>query len=211
MATEIWGDEACDRWHRALAAYDDVIEAQGVAHLPDHDRWVRHDLPGNLAARRGPDPVADPGYLTGDELARVTRWKMNRGVWRARNLALVKSNSEEAVRAASRAAFRAIPDPKRPIAALSGLAGVGPATASAVLAAVAPEMYPFFDDLVAIQIPDLGEVTFTAGYYHRYADRLRQRAADLSVACPHGGLTAHDLGQALWAAGGGKAGRPPAL
>lgn len=172
---------------------------------------MRRDLPGILAARRGRDRAVEPGYLTREELARVTRWKMDRGVWRARNLQLIEGNPEPAVEDASRSAFRAIPDPRRPIAALTTLAGVGPATASAVLAAVAPETYPFFDDLIAVQIPDLGEVKFTAGYYYRYADRLRDRAAALNAACSHTGWTPHDLGQALWAARGGKAGRPPAL
>ena len=206
----LWEETGCERWHAALDAYSDVIDLQGVAHLAEHDRWLRDDLPRALAARRtGPPP--GPAYLTRDELARVTRWKMARGVWRARNLLLVQGNEERDVEVASREALAAIPDPRRPLQALTRLAGVGPATASAVLAAAAPDRYPFFDDLVAEQIPGLGAVKSTIGYYLAYADRIRTRAAELTAGCSHDGWTPHDVDRALWAACGGKAGRAPVL
>ena len=156
-------------------------------------------MPGILAAR-------DPAHLTLDELERVTRWKMGRGVWRARNLALVRGNDPGEVRRLSAEAFALMPDPRRPVALLARLAGVGPATASAVLAAARPAVYPFFDEVVADQIPDLGPVAFTLPYYLRYAERLRERAAALAAACPEDGWTAHAAGLALWAnaAGGGR-------
>lgn len=219
MPVDLWNEETCDRWHAALDAYDDVIDAQGVTHLADHDRWFREEFPRLLAGRRG-DPArgaANAPYCTRDDLVRATKWKMARGVWRARNLMLVQGNEERDVEAASREALAAIPDPRRPILALTRLAGVGPATASAVLATAAPDRYPFFDDLVAIQIPSLGEVKFTTAYYLAYADRIRARAAELSERCPHGAGRSgaswmpHALDRALWSASGGKAGRPPVL
>ena len=207
---ELWYEPACDPWHAALDAYEDVIDAQEVTRLAEHDRWFHEDLPRLIAARRT-DPTARPGYVTRDELIRVTHWKMARGVWRARNLQLVQSNQASDVEAASRAALAAIPDPRRPILALTRLAGVGPATASAILAAAAPEHYPFFDDLIAGSIPEFGEVKYTTSYYLDYAARIRDRAGALSAACPHGGWTPHDVDRALWAACGGKTGRPPSL
>lgn len=203
--TNLWQRDDCPAWHAAIAAYDDVIAVQGVARLPESDRWLRDDLPRRIA-ERGERP-----FVTRDELVQVTRWKMARGVWRARNLMLVEGNPPAAVEEASRAALRQIPDPRRPIARLAELAGVGPATASAVLAAAAPEHYPFFDELVAVQIPGLGAVKFTTGYYLAYADRLRARAVELSAACAHPTWTPHAVGQALWAASGGKAGHKPVL
>src|SRR5690606_14249810 len=110
------------------------------------------------------------------ELVRLTEWKMARGVWRARNLVLVRGNDPEAVESASAAAMSRVPDARGPIAELTKLAGVGPATASAVAAAAAPEVYPFFDELVAAQVPGLGPVKYTAGYYAKYSDALRDRA-----------------------------------
>ncbi len=202
MATpNLWNSAACADWDAALARYPAVVAAQGVNGLVDLDRWYREELTGLLAARR-------PGFVTPEELDRVLSWKMKRGAWRERNRRLVRGNDPAAVDAAGRAALAAVPDPRRPIAALATLAGVGPATASAVLAAVRPDVYPFFDELIAQQIPDLGPVAFTAAYYQRYAARLRERTARLLQDCPAGGWTAHAAGQALWAASGGKAGVP---
>src|SRR5690606_37063116 len=102
---------------------------------------------------------------------------------------------------ASTEALAAVPHATAPISALVKLAGVGPATASAVVAAHAPDVYPFFDELVAAQVPDLGVVTWTLGYYARYADALRERARQLG-----GGWTPVTVERALWAHAGGKAG-----
>ncbi len=189
---DLWASRDLEAWQSALASYPTVIGAQGVARLPEYDHWYRDDLPRLIASR-------EPRHVTRDELARITEWKMARGVWRQRNLILVRSNEPSAVEEASREAFARVPDPTLPIARLSKLAGVGPATASAVLAAAAPETYPFFDELVGNQIPGLGTVDFTPKYYARYADALRQRAADLGE-----NWTATSVERALWANSGGK-------
>ena len=126
---------------------------------------------------------------------------MARGVWRAPNLVLVRGNAPGEVTETSAAAFAAIPHPRAPIAALAKLRGVGPATASAGVAALAPETYPFFDELVADQVPALGTVAWTVGYYLQYADALRGRAAALGD-----GWTPAMVARALWAHVGGKAG-----
>ena len=75
---------------------------------------------------------------------------LSRGVWPARNLALVRGNDPALVLAPSSAALKEVPDPAKPIALLASLHGVGPATASAVASAFSPETYPFFDELVKL-------------------------------------------------------------
>ncbi len=166
--------------------------------MEEADFWYRDQFPALVAAR-------NPAFITLEELEQVTRWKMKRGVWRERNRQLVAGNDPMEVESAAHEAFDAIPDPRKPVAILSRLAGVGPATASGVLAALRPDLYPFFDELVAAQIPDLGKVAFTAPYYARYAEQLRERANKLNKACEHGTWTAHEISQALWANSGGKA------
>jgi adenine-specific DNA glycosylase len=126
---------------------------------------------------------------------------MSRGEWRARNLVLVRGNEPEAVIEMSTDALSKIPHPTKPISTLAKLAGVGPATASAVVAAAAPDLYPFFDELVAAQLPELGKVAWTLGYYARYAEALRARVRELG-----GDWTPVKLERALWALAGGKAG-----
>ena len=193
--TDLWSTDDAAAWEAALASYDGVIARQGVARLAEHDAWYRRELPAAIAARARP-------HVTHAELVRVTEWKMARGVWRGRNLALVRGNAPERVVRVSEEALAAIPNPKTPIATLAKLDGVGPATASAVAAAAAPDVYPFFDELVGAQVPGLGEVAFTPAYYARYADALRERAARLG-----GGWTPVMVERALWAHVGGKRGK----
>lgn len=189
---DLWTSTSVAKWQAALDSYEDVIARQGVKPLVGLDAWYRDELPPAIAGRPTP-------HVTHRELVKVTEWKMARGVWRGRNLALVRGNDEALVERTSTEALRAIPDPKKPIAILAGLAGVGPATASAVAAAAAPDTYPFFDELVGAQVPGLGTVAFTPAYYARYAAALRERATAI-------GWTPTMVERALWAHVGGKAG-----
>jgi hypothetical protein len=190
----LWTSDDAEAWGDALASYAGVIEAQGVGRLAELDAWYREALPEAIASRAAP-------HVTHDELVRTTEWKMARGIWRGRNLALVRGNPAETVARTSAAALAAIPDSRLPIARLAELAGVGPATASAVVAAAAPERYPFLDELVAAQVPGLGTVGFTPAFYAKYAEALRGRAASLG-----GEWTPVMVERALWAHVGGKAG-----
>ena len=191
---DLWASDASDDWRRALARYDDVVARQDVAKLPALDAWYRDELPGAIAARM-------PPHVVHAELVSLTEWKMARGVWRAPNLVLVKGNDPQAVVDASADALARLPHPTKPIAALATLAGVGPATASAVVAAYSPATHPFFDELVAAQVPSLGKVAWTLGYYARYAAALRERAARLGDE-----WTPVRVERALWAHVGGKTG-----
>ncbi len=191
---DLWSTETAAAWDAALARYDRVVGRQAADRLPALDRWYREVLPDVIAAR-------SPAHVAWDDLVRVTEWKMARGVWRGRNLALVRGNAPAAVVETSTAGLARIPHPTAPIATFAQLAGVGPATASAVVAAAAPDQYPFFDELVATQVPALGPVAFTLGYYARYAAALRERAARLGAP-----WTPVLVERALWAHAGGKAG-----
>jgi len=195
MADDLWSTSDPQVWRATLERYPAVVAAQGVARLPALDRWYQDELPAAIAPRH-------PAHVTLDELVRATEWKMARGVWRQRNLLLVRPNPPAAVEEASGAALAAVPDPLKHIRLLAELHGVGPATASAIAAAFAPTVYPFFDELVANQIPGLGSVDFTLRYYARYAEALRQRAAQLG-----GDWTPTHAERALWANAGGKAGQ----
>jgi hypothetical protein len=191
---KLWISDSVEDWKNALAQYDDVVARQRVAALVDLDRWYRRELPDAIAARQ-------PAHVTLAEIVKATEWKMARGVWRARNLALVRGNDPGVVVKASSNALASVPHPSAPIATLAELAGVGPATASAVAAAASPNIYPFFDELVAAQVPGLGKVAWTLPYYRRYADALRERAVTLGHR-----WTPVMVERALWAHVGGKAG-----
>ena len=196
-AEALWNRADCAEWLAAREAYSRALDSSGGPRLVQLDAWYHDELTVLLAARR-------PAWLSLDELIEVVQWKMHRGTYRARNLALVRQNTADAVESTSRAAFEAMPHPATPISKLSVLKGVGPATASAVLAAARPDIYPFFDDVAAAAIPDFGRVEYTAKGYARFSERLRERAALLSVGCPLDGWTPHAVECALWVAAGGK-------
>lgn len=191
----LWTSDGLEDWKTALESYDDVVARQGVAALARLDRWYRNELPDAIAGR-------SPPHVTHAEIVKLAEWKMARGVWRARNLSLVRGNDSKLVMRTSADALAKIPHPTAPISTLTELAGVGPATASAVVAAASPAIYPFFDELVAAQIPGLGGVTWTLAYYRRYAEALRERADQLGHR-----FTPVMVERALWAHVGGKAGR----
>ena len=193
--TKLWTSDTLADWQQALETYDDVIARQGIVRLPDLDRWYRVDLPATIAARQKP-------HVTLADLVKLTEWKMTRGVWRARNLALVRGNDPDQVVQTSTAALAKAPHPTAPIAGLAELAGVGPATASAIAAATMPSVYPFFDELVAAQIPGSGKLEYTLSHYARYATALRERADRLGHR-----WTPDMVERALWAHVGGKAGK----
>ena len=194
MMRSLWTSTTEKDWRAALDRYTTVVDGQGVARLSELDRWYRDELPGLMAQRR-------KAHVTLSELIRLTEWKMARGVWRAPNLILVRSNAPEAVVETSTAALAAVPHPTAPIATLAKLKGVGPATASAAAAAAEPRLYPFFDELVAAQVPALGKVAWTMSYYARYAQAIRDRAAQLGPE-----WRPVMVEQALWSHVGGKAG-----
>lgn len=190
----LWESTQLVDWQAALESYTSVVKAQDVNKLPERDHWYQHELPRIISDRH-------PMHISLDDLIKVTEWKMARGVWRARNLMLVRGNDANEVVTVSTGACNAIPHPTSPVSILSRLAGVGPATASAVVAAIAPQQYPFFDEIVAAQIPQAGKLVFNLKYYAWYAEQLRNRAAELG-----GTWTAVNVEQALWANAGGKAG-----
>lgn len=194
MHDDLWDTDDASAWRAALARYDDVIAAQGIPRLVALDRWYQHELPAAIASRT-------PLHCTHGELVRVTEWKMTRGVWRARNLQLVKGNDPDLVARTSAEALAAAPHPTAPVKLLSALEGVGPATASAVCAAAEPSCYPFLDEIVAVRVPTLGPVAFTSGYYARYARELRAKAQALGA-----DWTAARVERAIYAAQGGKKG-----
>lgn len=191
----LWSRSNRSAWNHALSMYNSTIANQDVNRLVELDSWYHNELPKAIKSR--PQP-----HVSATELAKLTEWKMKRGEWRARNLVLVRSNPPELVIDVTANGLATIPHPTKPISVIATLAGVGPATASAVVAAFAPEHYPFFDELVAAAVPELGDVKWTLGYYARYAGALREKAAELGAP-----FTAAMVEQALWAESGGKAGR----
>ncbi|XP_038898859.1 uncharacterized protein LOC120086335 isoform X2 [Benincasa hispida] len=127
-------------WREALSSYSSQIEALGKPNLASLDDFYRNELP-RLLHKRNPNP-----YITTSELSKLMQWKLTRGKWRPRLLDFVSSLDESLVKLASQKAFQCLPDIFKAVSELTPLKGVGPATASAVLAAYAPDVAPFMSD-----------------------------------------------------------------
>ncbi|KAG4211005.1 hypothetical protein ERO13_A02G079900v2 [Gossypium hirsutum] len=127
-------------WKEALSSYKSRIQSLNKPNLISLDQFYTHELP-SLLRQRNPNP-----FITTAELSRLMQWKLTRGKWRPRLLDFVSSLDDSSVQSVSQKAFLSLPDISKAISELTVLKGVGAATASAVLAAYAPETAPFMSD-----------------------------------------------------------------
>lgn len=188
-------------WTDALSSYDKHMEFLNNPKLVELDKLYRTELPRSLHSRT---PSA---HITKNELNKVMEWKLTRGKWRPRLLSFVSSLDETSVKAASQKAFAALPDLKEAVNALSTLKGVGPATASAVLAAYDPHIAPFMSD--EAMVAALGSSKeYTLKQYLVFAEKLQNKAKELNSKshvkeAENGFFTASDIERALWSAAAG--------
>ncbi|XP_029977720.1 uncharacterized protein LOC115410278 isoform X2 [Sphaeramia orbicularis] len=138
-------------------------------------------------------------HITQSELVKLMEWKLTRGKFRPRLQQLVASNSEDTVEKCSRKAFSLLPDVQAAIIELSSLKGVGPATASAVLAAGAPEQAAFMSDEAMESVPGLKPIQYTAKHYALYLGKMVERTKNLNKVDPRQDWTPHRMELCLWA------------
>ncbi|KAK4571812.1 hypothetical protein RGQ29_030281 [Quercus rubra] len=156
-------------WKEALSSYSTRLESLNKPNLISFDDFYRNQLPPILR-NRNPNP-----YITTAELSKLMQWKLTRGKWRPRLLDFVSSLDEAAVKSASEKAFQSLPDVSKAVSELTVLKGVGPATASAVLAAYAPDVAPFMSD--EAMVAALGNSKdYSLKQYLLFANKLQTKA-----------------------------------
>ncbi|XP_044475776.1 uncharacterized protein LOC123203491 isoform X2 [Mangifera indica] len=176
-------------WREALSSYQARVESLNKPDLVSLDDFYRNELP-SLIYQRNPNP-----YITTTELSKLMRWKLTRGKWRPRLLDFVSSLDESSVESASQKAFKSLPDLKKATSELTVLKGVGPATASAVLAAYAPDVAPFMSDEAMEAC--LGNCKdYSLKQYLLYADKLQAKAKELAY--EGNSFTPSNVERALW-------------
>ncbi|XP_043835439.1 uncharacterized protein LOC122737082 [Dromiciops gliroides] len=187
---------ACDDpqyWTAVLGCYKEVIRAkEGKSRkLVALDAWYQEELPVSIRERK-------EKYLTRDELVKLMEWKLARGKFRPRLQHLVATNPEELVKRCTAAAFSLLPNVEAAITELSQLKAVGPATASAILTAGAPETTAFMADEAVAAVPDLPGLQYTLKYYLLYLDKIQDCAKRLNQVDASSGWTPHQIEMCLW-------------
>eukprot|EP00095_Tigriopus_kingsejongensis_P010124 maker-scaffold75_size407189-snap-gene-1.14 protein:Tk10124 transcript:maker-scaffold75_size407189-snap-gene-1.14-mRNA-1 annotation:"GI16319" len=160
-----------------LTLYDKClkVKAEAKSQKPENiiklDKWYQNELPKKIKSR-GKDP-----HLIHDELVQTIKWKLSRGKFRPNLTNLIQMNTPRVVMQETKKAFRQIKkkqDLQAGVTALCNLKGVGPAMASAVLAAGAPDMAPFMADEVLLALPDVDSLDYTMKEYNRLVDHVNQ-------------------------------------
>ncbi|PIA27173.1 hypothetical protein AQUCO_08300105v1 [Aquilegia coerulea] len=177
------------QWKQSLSSYKPHIESLNKTQLIELDDFYRNQLPLEIKSRN-PNP-----YITKSELTKLMQWKLTRGKWRPRLLDFVSSLDENLVKTSSQKAFQTLPDVSKAISELTVLKGVGPATASAVLAAFAPDVAPFMSD--EAMVAALGSSKdYTLKQYLVFTQKLQSKAKELSKEGEP--FTPSDVEMALW-------------
>ncbi|KAK3029113.1 hypothetical protein RJ639_038818 [Escallonia herrerae] len=167
-------------WREALSSYPTRIESLKKPNLATLDHFYRNLLPP-LIRQRSPNP-----HITTSELAQLMQPRL---------LDFVSSLEDEIVKSASEKAFKSLPDVSKAVSELTVMKGVGPATASAVLAAYSPDVAPFMSD--EAMVAALGSSKdYTLKQYLVFVDKLQAKAKELSATGDT--FTPSDVERALW-------------
>ncbi|KAG8550943.1 hypothetical protein GDO81_023877 [Engystomops pustulosus] len=179
-------------WKRVSDMYWEVVAAKGAKQkkLLELDRWYQEELPALIGARPHKS-------LTSEEMVKLMEWKLTRGKFRPRLKQLVSSNAASTVESCTRKAFQLLPDVSAAIEELCQLKGIGPATASAVLSAGAPELSAFMADEAVESVPGLFPIQYNVKHYLRYLEELNKKSEALSKASEEA-WTPHRVELCLW-------------
>ncbi|CAG7724413.1 unnamed protein product [Allacma fusca] len=165
-----------------LSLYDEALrlKAEAKSKKPQEliklDQWYQKEFPKKIKSR-GKDP-----HIIHDELVTIMKWKLARGKFRPRLKELVTMNSPRVVETESRKAFRALfkkEDLGASIQYLCNLKGIGPATASAIVTAAAPERAAFMADECLAAVPEIEGIDYTLQEYLEMLKHIQQAVARL--------------------------------
>ncbi|GAB2269570.1 hypothetical protein Dimus_004490 [Dionaea muscipula] len=176
-------------WKEALSSYECRIASFNKPNLVSLDAFYRVELPSLLHGR---DPAP---YITRSELFSLMQWKLSRGKFRPRLLDFVAGLDEALVKSASDKAFLSLPHLDKAVSELTVLKGIGPATASAVLAAYSPQIAPFMSDEAMVAVFGNSK-DYSLKQYLVLADKLQTKAKELSSEDEL--FTPSDVERALW-------------
>ncbi|GIX67485.1 hypothetical protein CEXT_168791 [Caerostris extrusa] len=188
-----------EQWNYVLSQYKEVLKEKaakrtkkgGPEELIRLDTWYQEQLPKIIQSRK-------PPYIVHEELIQIVRWKLM-SKFRPRLTDLVRINTETAVLQISKKAFRKKPkELAQAITALTNLKGVGPATASAILAAAFPDDVPYMADESMLSTPGIEATDYTLAEYINFSEHMKACAERLRSLDPKGNWTPHKVELTLW-------------
>eukprot|EP00092_Neocalanus_flemingeri_P015064 GFUD01016271.1.p1 GENE.GFUD01016271.1~~GFUD01016271.1.p1 ORF type:complete len:387 (+),score=101.95 GFUD01016271.1:293-1453(+) len=183
-----------------LSKYQEALQAKADSKnskseiLLKLDKWYQNELPKKIKSR------GKEAHLTHEEIVQTIKWKLARGQFRPRLKDLIQMNTPRVVMQETKKAFRAIykkNDLEAAVSALSNLKGVGPAMASAVLAAGSPEVAPFMADECLLSMPDVEGIDYTMKEYMKLVEKTKECVERLNA--QGGSWNPHKVELVLWA------------
>ncbi|XP_077306322.1 uncharacterized protein LOC143925744 [Lithobates pipiens] len=175
------------KWQQVSDIYWEVVEAVGAKKkgLVDLDRCIN-----------GSYTIVWGIFLGGSQL---TPLFFQRGKFRPRLQQMVASNPESTVESCTRKAFQHLPNVSAAIEELCQLKGIGPATASAVLCAGAPESAAFMADEAVESVPGLVPIQYNLKHYLKFLEEIRKKSETLNAESEEKNWTPHRVELCLWA------------
>jgi len=199
-SSEFFENGSSNQFEWVLGKYDIAMQLKAEVKpskaetLLKLDKWYQNELPKKIKSR------GKEAHLTHDEIVQTIKWKLARGVFRPRLKDLVQMNTPRVVMNETKKAFRALwkrNDLESAVLALSNLKGVGPAMASAVLAAGAPEVAPFMADEVLKSMPEIECIDYTMKEYMKLVEKTNKCVERLNA--QGGNWTPHKVELTIWA------------
>merc|ERR1712179_813412 len=154
------------------------------------DKWYQNELPKKIKSR------GKEAHLTHEELVQLIKWKLARGKFYPQLTNLVRINTPRAVQTESRKAARKLPNLEAAITTLCGLKGVGTTLASAVLAAMAPELAPFMADECLMSMPEVEGIDYTMKEYMKLVEKTKECVDRLNA--QGGSWNPHKVEMTVW-------------
>eukprot|EP00798_Chlamydomonas_sp_ICE-L_P018958 gene18958-25532_t len=173
--SQLWKSTDVRVWDDALAQYDDAVRASGKEwKLVAMEKWYLEELPRNIGSR-------NPPHLSKDDFVKLVDWKLTRGQWRPKLLDFAKQQDgaevESYTKAMAGCTSGCMAPVKTAIDKLVTLKGIGPATASAIIAASCPHT-PFMSDEALTAV--MGKRDYTAKVYMDFAEKMQRKAKELN-------------------------------
>jgi len=153
-----------------------------------------------MSCRRKSKPGKE-AHLIHEDLVQTIKWKLARGKFRPNLVNLIQMNTPRVVLTETKKAFRNIfkkEDLNAGMSALCNLKGVGPAMASAILAAGAPHMAPFMADECLLALPEVDGLDYTMKEYNRLVEHVNACVTRLNAIQPDT-WTPHKVELTIWA------------